>query len=224
MCLLVKSQQALELCSDALFLAVNILDRYAAKRVIKPTHHKLVGGVALLIASKYLDRRENLPTTSGSGWQLLSNYDQKDILRMEKHVLETLDYLIGYPSLPGHIQLELVGNQVSQRLGHMISYICKATLFYPEFVSVPSIIVARSAIVIARCAIGEISIPTVSSDSESTERQRVLCCMLRRLLRPPKILHRTYSSGKTIFVAMIMHKYLGDRNLLPQYLALDHPR
>ncbi|THY66745.1 hypothetical protein D6C95_10508, partial [Aureobasidium pullulans] len=164
-CLLVKSQQALELCSDALFLAVNILDRYAAKRVIKPTHHKLVGGVALLIASKYLDRRENSPTTSSSGWQLLSNYDQKDILRMEKHVLETLDYLIGYPSLPGHIQLELVGNQVTQRLGHMISYICKATLFYPEFVSVPSIIVARSAIVIARCAIGEISIPTVAATS-----------------------------------------------------------
>ncbi|KEQ78292.1 hypothetical protein M436DRAFT_17705, partial [Aureobasidium namibiae CBS 147.97] len=56
--MLLRSQDDLALDSDTLFLAVNILDRYSSKRIIKRRHRRLLGGVALLIASKYLNRTD----------------------------------------------------------------------------------------------------------------------------------------------------------------------
>jgi hypothetical protein len=53
--MLVRSQDDLALDSDTLFLEVNISDKYSSKRVVKRRHRRLLSGVALLIASKYLN-------------------------------------------------------------------------------------------------------------------------------------------------------------------------
>ena len=50
---LVEAHAAFALLPETLFLTVNLLDRYCAKRVVYKQHYQLVGCAALLIAAKY---------------------------------------------------------------------------------------------------------------------------------------------------------------------------
>ena len=110
MVMLRESQDDLALDSDTLFLAVNILDRYSSRRIVKRRHRRLLGGVALLIASKYLNRNDLASSFRRGGW-LFSEHELQDAIQMEKTVLQTLDYLIGFPSIIGFMQIELLDCQ-----------------------------------------------------------------------------------------------------------------
>ncbi|KEQ57644.1 cyclin-like protein, partial [Aureobasidium melanogenum CBS 110374] len=151
--LLSKCQNDLALGADTLFLAVNILDRYSSKRIVKRCHCKLLGGVALLLASKYLNR---LSTASSFRERccLFSGYELQDITQMEKMVLLTLDYLVGFPAVIGFMQIELLDFQQLKPLYDMVLYICELTLCYSEFLSTPAALIARAAVETASRLIG----------------------------------------------------------------------
>lgn len=186
MVLLRKSQDYLKLDSDILFLAVNILDRYSSKRIIKRCHRGLLGGIALLVASKYLNRTDTVLSFC-RGRRLFFGHELQDAIQMEKVVLQTLDYLIGFPSLVGFAQIELLDCQQSEPLHDLALYICELTLFYPEFVSKPSALLAKVAVEIARSVLSGPSQRPESSRSMGEEQQKLRCWIIRRLAKPPPL-------------------------------------
>jgi hypothetical protein len=207
--LLRESQDDLALDSDTLFLAVNILDRYSSKRVVKRCHRKLLGGVALLVASKYLNRTDTASSFRRGKW-LFSEYELQDAIQMEKTVLQTLDYLIGFPSIMGFMQIELLDCQQSKRLHDLVLYICELTLFYPEFVSKPSALLAKTAVEIAKSALsGSSQHSEATSTSMSHEQQRLHRWIFRRLANPPPLLVSKYTWRQKSSVAVIMEMYRG---------------
>jgi hypothetical protein len=204
--MLLKSHDDLALDSDTLFLAVNILDRYSSKRIIKRRHRRLLGGVALLIASKYLNQTDLASSLCAGRW-LFSRHELQDAIQMEKIVLQTLDYLIGFPSIIGFMQIELLDCQQPKLLHDLVLYICELTLFYPEFVAKQSAMLAKTAVKIAQSALSGGSQHQEAGASMSDEQKKLHGWILRRLTNPPHSLISKYTRRKRSSVAMIMRIY-----------------
>jgi len=204
--MLLESQDDLALDSDTLFLAVNILDRYSSLRIIKRRHRRLLGGVSLLIASKYLNRTDRASSFRAGRW-LFSKHELQDAIQMEKTVLQTLDYLIGFPSVISSVEIELLDCQQPKILHDLVLYICELTLFYPEFVAKPSALLARTAVEIARGALSGGSQHQEAIASRSREQQKLHGWIFRRLTNPPPVLVSKYTRRKGSSVVVIMEIY-----------------
>eukprot|EP01026_Neomeris_dumetosa_P078676 TRINITY_DN852_c0_g1_i4.p1 TRINITY_DN852_c0_g1~~TRINITY_DN852_c0_g1_i4.p1 ORF type:complete len:351 (+),score=48.89 TRINITY_DN852_c0_g1_i4:202-1254(+) len=82
----------LRLLNETFYLAVNVLDRFLSCAEVKKEELQLVGVTALLIASKYEEvRHPSLDTLVKMCGYL---YDRNKMRRMERRMLEKLDYLL----------------------------------------------------------------------------------------------------------------------------------
>jgi len=204
--MLLESQDDLALDSDTLFLAVNILDRYSSKRIIKRRHRRLLAGVSLLIACKYLNQTD-LASSFRAGRWLFSKHELQDAIQMEKTVLQTLDYLIGFPSVISSMQIELLDCQQPKILHDLVLYVCELALFYPEFVAKSSALLAKTAVKIAQSALSGGSQHQEAGASMSDEQKKLHGWILRRLANPPLFLVSKYTGRKRSSVTRIMDSY-----------------
>ncbi|TKA64817.1 hypothetical protein B0A49_11450, partial [Cryomyces minteri] len=104
---LIEAHHAFQLLPETLFLAVNLLDRYCSRRVVYKRHYQLVGCAALLIAAKYGDRKERVPTIGELRSMCCALYDHDMFTQMEWHVLQTLNWIIGHPTVDNFLQIAL---------------------------------------------------------------------------------------------------------------------
>jgi hypothetical protein len=102
---LIEAHLAFGLLPETLFLTVNILDRYCSKRVVYKRHYQLVGCTSLLIAAKYGDKKDRVPTLQELKSMCCSLYDEDMFVQMEWHVLETLKWVIGHPTVDSFLQM-----------------------------------------------------------------------------------------------------------------------
>lgn len=102
---LLEAHHAFQLLPETLHLAVNLLDRYCSRRVVYKRHYQLVGCASLLIAAKYGDRKERVPTIKELKSMCCSLYDDDMFTQMEWHVLQTLNWMIGHPTVTSFQQL-----------------------------------------------------------------------------------------------------------------------
>lgn len=85
-----------KLKDDSLFLAVNIVDRFLEKEIVKRQKLQLVGVTAMLIASKY---EEIYPPEMKDYIYICDNaYTKAEILSMEQHILNVLGYNLNVTS------------------------------------------------------------------------------------------------------------------------------
>ena len=148
---LVEAHGAFLLLPETLYLSVNLLDRYCSRRVVYKRHYQLVGCAALLISSKYGDRKERVPTVRELRSMCCNLYDEQMFIQMEWHVLHTLSWVIGHPTADAFLQIAMSETGYDPEVEHMTLYICEISLFHKEFVSVRPSVLARSALALARC-------------------------------------------------------------------------
>lgn len=139
--------------------------------------------------------------------RLLHGYDVGDVVHMERIVLLTLDYLIGFPSIVGFIQVELFGHEPLGNFQDMMFYICELTLFYPEFISKPSMLIACTAVGIYRRILGKSLQPAGSAMSVQQHRS-LRHWMLKRLSQPPPLLFSKYARREKFRVALRVDEIL----------------
>ena len=77
---------------EALFLAINLMDRYASKRIIHEQDYQRVGCVALLIAAKHGDSQENQSCISDLKRYSRHIYSNTVLNRTELHILAALNW------------------------------------------------------------------------------------------------------------------------------------
>lgn len=150
---LLEAHHAFQLLPESLHLAVNLLDRYCSRRVVYKRHYQLVGCAALLIASKYGDRKERVPTIRELKSMCCSLYDDDMFTQMEWHVLQTLNWVVGHPTTTSFMQLALSEVPFDPELEHMAWFICELALYHKEFIPVRPSIMARSSLALARCVL-----------------------------------------------------------------------
>lgn len=110
---LIELHQSFRLQPATLFLCINIIDRYCAKRIVFKRHYQLVGCTALWIAGKYEDKKLRVPTLRELAIMCRHAYDEEMFVQMEMHILATLEWSLSHPLLEECLQLAIAETGVT---------------------------------------------------------------------------------------------------------------
>ena len=146
---LVESHAAFNLRPTTLFLAVNLMDRYCSLRIVFRDHYQLLGCAALLVAAKYGDRKDQVPTMAELRALCLHHYDLLIFQQIEWHLLETLDWVIGHPTVDNFIALGIADLPYDPEVHHLTLYLCELAMYERRLLGYRPSILARSALVLA---------------------------------------------------------------------------
>ncbi|KAE9385239.1 hypothetical protein BT96DRAFT_1007245 [Gymnopus androsaceus JB14] len=83
---------------ETLYLAINIVDRYASRRIVVIKYYQLVGCVALWIAAKFEDIKERVPSIKDLVQMCHDAYEESVFRQMEGHILSTIQWRLGHPT------------------------------------------------------------------------------------------------------------------------------
>lgn len=192
---LIEAHTVFQLLPETLYLTINILDRYCSRRVVYKRHYQLVACASLLLAAKYGDKKDRVPTFRELRSICCQLYDEEMFAQMEWHVLQTLDWVLGAPTVDGFLQVALADTDADDyELMHMTWYICEMSLYHRDFVSVRPSVLARSTLALARAVLQRPQIP------EDTWAGRydsmVIFKLIEYLPSPSQVLARKFSSSK----------------------------
>ena len=203
---LIEAHTAFGLLPETLFLTINLLDRYCSKRVVYKKHYQLVGCSALLIASKYGDRKDRVPTIKELKSMCCSLYDDDMFTQMEWHVLQTLDWTVGHPTIESFLELALEREPYDPEVQHMALYLSEIALFHREFVSKPPSEMARSSLALARCILSRPQ--ALHGEWASQYDPQTLVALSQQLHYPSPVLSHKYASAHYSRVSQILDDFL----------------
>ncbi|KAJ9613794.1 hypothetical protein H2204_014647 [Knufia peltigerae] len=206
---LVEAHSAFQLLPETLFLTINLLDRYCSKRVVYKRHYQLVGCAALLIAAKYGDKKEKVPTIKELKSMCCSLYDDDMFLQMEWHVLSTLGWAIGHPTVDSFMRLAVKDNVYDPEVESLCLYILEIALYHREFVSKRSSSLSLSALALARHILGR-------PQARGNEFGSHFCSttvmeLLNMVHEPSSILTRKYASVRYNSVSRVLSNFLAQK-------------
>ncbi|KAK8061421.1 cyclin domain-containing protein [Apiospora phragmitis] len=188
---LIEAHAAFALLPETLFLTINLLDRYCSKRVVYKQHYQLVGCAALLIAAKYGDKKDRVPQINELNNMCCGLYDSGMFTQMEMHVLNTLEWAIGHPTVDFFSQLIVAEEADDREVEHMAAYLCEIALYHREFVSTKPSVMARSSLALARAILGR---PEINDGEWDQVENATLLALSQQLHQPSITLSRKYSS------------------------------
>ncbi|KAJ5386216.1 hypothetical protein N7509_008757 [Penicillium cosmopolitanum] len=209
---LIEAHTAFQLMPSTLFLAINLLDRYCSKRVVYKRHYQLVGCAALLIAAKYNDKKDRVPTVKELKSMCCSLYDDDMFIQMEWHVLQTLGWTIGHPTVDSFLQVAVLDEVYEPR---------KIALFHRDFVSKPSSELARAALALARCILNRPQ--PRHTDWAAQYDSMTLVGLSQQLHQPSSVVARKYASAHYSRVSKVLEHFLNRQASLASYARCTPP-
>ncbi|XP_042379921.1 cyclin-B2-2-like [Zingiber officinale] len=154
-----------DLGDETLYLAVNILDRFLEKRAIRRDRFQLLGIAALLVAWKY---EEDIVGPDVNDLLDLSGqaYTRDDIFKMEKLILETLEYELTVPTPCVYVKrfLEAAESDKMPRMEVLSYFILELSLLEYEMLKFKPSMLAAAAIYTAQCTLRGIKYWTKSCE------------------------------------------------------------
>ena len=215
---LVEAHSAFQLLPETMYLTINLLDRYCSKRVVYKRHYQLVGCAALLIAAKYGDKKEKVPTIKELKSMCCKLYDDDMFLQMEWHVLSTLGWTIGHPTVDGFVKMALKDSVYDPETENLTLYILEIALYHREFVSKQSHTLALAALALARHILGR-------PQARPTEWAHRFCndtflALSQKLHEPSMIVSRKYASARYCSVSTRLETYLQQKAIMAQRAPL----
>lgn len=203
---LLEAHHAFQLLPETLFLAVNLLDRYCSKRVVYKRHYQLVGCAALLIAAKYGDHKERVPTIRELKSMCCSLYDDDMFTQMEWHVLQTLNWIVGHPTVTSFLDTALSEIGPDPEVSHMAQYISEMALYHKEFISIKSSTMARSSLALARYILGRPQL--VEPEWAARYDSSVVLALSTHLSHPSQALFRKYATSGLSMVSTTVEQFM----------------
>jgi len=151
---LVEVHAKYKLKTETLFLAVNLIDRYLEKRIIKRKKLQLVGVTGMLIAAKF----EEIYPPEVRDFVYITDkaYTKDEILAMEVNMLTALDFHLNCPTVAHFLERYQRVNGCTAEGRHLMQYVLELTL--PEFKMLrydPSHLVAAAALLINKMRLRE---------------------------------------------------------------------
>jgi len=146
---LIEVHSQFKMSAQTLHLAVRLIDRYVSKRIVFKKHYQLVGCCCLWIASKYEDAKDKVPTVRELRTMCCNAYDEDMFTQMEGHILSTLSWKIGHPTVESFLMTEFVDRD-DHKTSNLARFFCELSIFYRDFVSLPPSTIARAAMQLSR--------------------------------------------------------------------------
>lgn len=203
---LIEAHIAFQLLPETLFLTVNLLDRYCSKRVVFKRHYQLVGCAAMLIAAKYGDKKDRVPTIRELQSMCCGLYEEDMFVQMERHVLQTLNWVIGHPTVDNFLQMILSEVSYDPEVEYMALYLSEIAMFHKDFVSCLPSVMARSSLALARHILGRT--PPPQSEWAMSYDTTTIVLLSQHLHRPSQVLVRKYSSAHYGMVAVTLDDFM----------------
>ncbi|XP_020577360.1 G2/mitotic-specific cyclin S13-7-like isoform X2 [Phalaenopsis equestris] len=150
---LLEVHHKFELMPETLYLTMFIIDRFLSIESVHRKELQLVGISAMLIASKY----EEIWAPEVNDFICISDraYTREQILRMEKAILNKLDWKLTFPTPYVFIVRFLKAAVSDKEMEHMTFFFAElALLHYSIAMHCPSLI-AASAVYAARCTLNK---------------------------------------------------------------------
>lgn len=208
---LVEAHDTFALLPETLFLTINILDRYCSRRTLYKKHYQLVGCVALLIAAKYGDKKEHVPQLYQLNYMCSGRYDHYMFTQMEMHVLNSLEWAIGHPTVEFFSQVVIIKEHDDQEVRYMAAYISEIALYHRDFVSTKPSIMARASLVLAREILNR---PKTNDRDWDYTVSLTLVMLSQHLSQPSLTLVRKYSTPQMLGVSRKLRHFMAEHAVI----------
>lgn len=221
---LIEAHSAFGLLPETLFLTVNILDRYCSKRVVYRRHYQLVGCTALLVAAKYGECPKKVPHIRELAKMCCSLYDEDMFIQMERHVMMTLEWVIGAPTVAAFLDVALDNACYDPEVEHMARYVAEIALFHKEFVSNLPSDLAKAALALSRVVLNRPQ--PRQGEWAANYKPDTLFALSQHLQQPSSVLLHKYKSAHLSRVAMIVDDFIHHQlsvSAVPPTLPSDIP-
>ena len=135
-----------------------------------------------------------------------SLYDDDMFVQMEWHVLQTLGWTIGHPTVDSFLQIAVIDTHYDPEVEHLALYILEISLFHRDFVSKPSADLARAALALSRCILNRPQ--PRHTDWAANYDSLTLVNLSQHLLQPSQVVFRKYSSAHYSRVSKLLEQFL----------------
>lgn len=213
---IIEAHAAFALLPETLFLTINLLDRYCSRRVVYKQHYQLVGCAALLIAAKYGDKKDRVPQIHELNNMCCNLYDAGMFTQMEMHVLNTLEWTIGHPTVDFFTQLMVAEEHDGVDVEHMAAYLCEIALYHRDFVSTKPSMMARASLALARAILGR---PEVTDSEWDHNENLTLLTLSQHLQQPSLTLARKYSTPNFSRVSQKLEAFMEEQAAMARRAA-----
>ncbi|TKY90386.1 hypothetical protein EX895_000384 [Sporisorium graminicola] len=171
---LIEIHQTFRLRPETLFLTMNIVDRYVSKRIVYKRHYQLVGCAALLIAAKFEDAKDRVPTVKELSQMCCNAYDESAFAQMEGHVLSTIGWTLGHPTAESWLRIESVRGGEELKTVNLARFLLEVSLFHRDFISLKSSALTKGALILARFICGLPQSNKISPTDEAAKAAHML--------------------------------------------------
>ncbi|KAH0448994.1 hypothetical protein IEQ34_022794 [Dendrobium chrysotoxum] len=148
---LIEVHHKFELMPETLYLTMFIIDRFLSMKSVQRKELQLVGVSAMLIASKY----EEIWAPEVNDFICISDraYTREEILRMEKGILNKLDWSLTFPTPYVFIVRFLKAAVSDKEMEYMTFFFAELALMHYSMVMYCPSLFAASAVYAARCTL-----------------------------------------------------------------------
>ncbi|PPD94267.1 hypothetical protein GOBAR_DD08690 [Gossypium barbadense] len=149
---LIEVHYKFELMEETLYLTVNVIDRFLTVHQVVRKKLQLVGITAMLLACKY----EEVSVPVVEDLILISDkaYSRKEVLDMEKLMINTLQFNLSSPTPYVFMRRFLKAAQSNKKLELLSFFMIELCLVEYEMLKFPPSLLAAAAIFTAQCTIG----------------------------------------------------------------------
>ncbi|XP_055811741.1 G2/mitotic-specific cyclin-2-like isoform X2 [Solanum dulcamara] len=204
---LIEVHYKFELMEETLYLTINLIDRFLAVQPVVRKQLQLVGVTAMLLACKY----EEVSVPVVQDLVLISDkaYTEKEVLEMEKLMINTLQFKLSVPTAYVFMKRFLKAAQSDKKVELLSFFMTELCLVEYETLRFPPSMLAAAAIFTAQCTLGVTKewTKTCEKYSNYTRDQLLECSKLMVTFHQKAAtgrltgVHRKYSISKYGFVA-----------------------
>ncbi|KAJ8545106.1 hypothetical protein K7X08_017689 [Anisodus acutangulus] len=145
---LIEVHHKFELREETLFLTINLIDRFLEKQGVVRKKLQLVGLVAMLLASKY--EEVSAPLVEDLIFISDKAYTRKEVLEMERMMLNTLQFNISVPTAYVFMRRYLKAAQCDRKLELLSFFMVELCLVEYEMLKFPPSFISAAAIYTAQ--------------------------------------------------------------------------
>ncbi|XP_052480013.1 G2/mitotic-specific cyclin-2 isoform X1 [Gossypium raimondii] len=148
---LIEVHDKFDLMGETLFLTVNLIDRFLSQQTVMRKKLQLVGLVAMLLACKY----EEVSVPIVGDLILISDkaYSRKEVLEMERLMLNTLQFNMSFPTPYVFMKRFLKAAQSDKKLELLSFFLIELALVEYEMLKFQPSLLAAAAIYTAQCSL-----------------------------------------------------------------------
>ncbi|CAN6465871.1 unnamed protein product [Victoria cruziana] len=198
---LIEVHHKLDLRHETLFLAISLIDRYLSVQNVSRKSLQLVGMTGMLLACKY----EEVYAPALEDFVIISDgaYSREDVLKMEKSMLNTLQFTLSLPTPFVFMRRFLKAAESDTELEMVAFYLIELCLVEYQMLKFPPSMLSAAAVHAAKSLLRQLPLwnKTLAFHSTYTEERIQECAKLMEEF------HRNANVGK---LTAVYRKYLSN--------------